>query len=169
MFQDEARFGRMSRPRRCWAPPKTRPVMENGYEREFTYAYGAVSPGDGQFDYRLCSKMNTLEMGAFLKQISEKYPGDAILMVVDGASSHKAKALEIPENIQLITLPPYSPQLNPQENVWDEIREKNFPNRVFSTMEAGISQLETGLQKLASIPTAVRSLTAWPWIKSILT
>lgn len=44
MFQDEARFGRMSRPRRCWAPPGTRPVMKNGYEREFTYVYGAVSP-----------------------------------------------------------------------------------------------------------------------------
>ena len=49
MFQDEARFGRMSRPRRCWAPAGTRPVMQNGCEREFTCVYGAVSPLEGDF------------------------------------------------------------------------------------------------------------------------
>ena len=50
MFQDEARFGRMVRIRRCWAPAPARPVMCNGYEREFGYVYGAVSPAEGQHD-----------------------------------------------------------------------------------------------------------------------
>ena len=168
MFQDEARFGRMARPRRCWAPKGSRPVMQNGYEREFTYVYGAVSPMDGAFDSRICDKMNTDEMGTFLDQISVKYPEDYILMVVDGASSHKAKALQIPDNIGLITLPPYSPQLNPQENVWDEVREKNFPNRVYSTMGAVRDQLRTGLAKLADASAAMTALTAWPWIRKIL-
>lgn len=168
MFQDEARFGRMSRARRCWAPAKCRPVMSNGYEREFTYVYGAVSPLEGDFDYRACEKMNTEEMGGFLQQISGKYPDEFILMVVDGASSHKAKALQIPENIHLILLPPYSPQLNPQENVWDEIREKNFPNRVFESMEAVREQLAKGLSAFAQNPAAVISLTAWPWITNVL-
>jgi hypothetical protein len=67
MFQDEARFGRMSRARRCWAPAKCRPVMSNGYEREFTYVYGAVSPLEGDFDYRACEKMNTEEMGVVVR------------------------------------------------------------------------------------------------------
>lgn len=169
MFQDEARFGRMSRPRRCWAPPGTRPVMQNGYEREFTYVYGAVSPMDGGMEWRLAPKMNTGEMGIFLRQVSERWPEDFILMVVDGASSHKAKALEVPENIALIPLPAYSPQLNPQENLWDEVREKNFPNRVFSTMEAVIGQLVTGMTNLCSKPERLISLTAWPWIKSVFT
>lgn len=168
MFQDEARFGRMSRPRRCWAPAGTRPVMQNGYEREFTYVYGAVSPLEGGFDYCLCEKMNTEHMGGFLKQVSEKYADEYILMVVDGASSHKAKALEVPANIALIALPAYSPQLNPQENVWDEIREKNFPNRVYGSMEAVREQLTAGLQTFANSPSSVTSLTAWPWIRSIL-
>ena len=168
MFQDEARFGRMSRARRCWAPAKTRPVMSNGYEREFTYVYGAVSPREGDFDYRVCQKMNTAEMGGFLHQISGKYPAEFILMVLDGASSHKAKALEIPGNIHLIPLPAYSPQLNPQENVWDEIREKNFPNRVFPSREAVREPLDQGLSAFASNPAAVTSLTAWPWIRLIL-
>jgi hypothetical protein len=168
MFQDEARFGRMSRPRRCWAPPGTRPVMQNGYEREFTYVYGAVSPMEGDFDHMICEKMNAEEMGRFLTQISDKYPQDFIMMVLDGASSHKAKALAVPENIHLIPLPAYSPQLNPQENVWDEIREKNFPNRVYSTMEAVISQLATGLENFAADPSKVTSLTAWNWIRKAL-
>lgn len=143
-------------------------MMLNGYEREFTYVYGAVSPLEGTLDYRLCSKMNTEEMGVFLRQVSDKYPDDYLLMVLDGASSHKAKALEIPANVALIALPGYSPQLNPQENVWDEIREKNFPNRVYDSMTAVIEQLKKGLAVFASATEAVRSLTAWPWIQTVL-
>ena len=142
--------------------------MENGYEREFTYVYGAVSPLEGEMEYRICEKMNTEEMGAFLGQVGACYPDDHILMVVDGASSHKAKALSIPDNISLILLPAYSPQLNPQENVWDEIREKNFPNRVFSTMEAVHEQLREGLAKFVADSKGVTSLTAWPWIRNVL-
>src|SRR5947209_1378225 len=63
MFQDEARFGRIVRPRRCWAPAPLRPVIGNGYEREFVYVYGAVSPLQGQLDWRLCREMNTVRMG----------------------------------------------------------------------------------------------------------
>jgi hypothetical protein len=55
MFQDEARFGRMARPKRCWAPASLRPVMGNGYERKFVYVYGAVSPLQGELDWRLSS------------------------------------------------------------------------------------------------------------------
>lgn len=168
MFQDEARFGRMSRPRKCWAPPGCRPVMENGYEREFTYVYGAVSPLEGSFDYRICEKMNTMEMGVFLEQVSAKYADEHILMVLDGASSHKAKALVIPTNVTLLPLPPYSPQLNPQENVWDELREKNFPNRVFSSMKTVVGQLVAGLENFAKGPEAIRSLTSWNWIVNAL-
>jgi hypothetical protein len=70
MFQDEARFGRMARPRRCWAPLPWRPVMLNGYERQFMYVYGAVSPLQGDLDWMICSEMNTVRMGEFLAQVS---------------------------------------------------------------------------------------------------
>ena len=50
IFQDEARFGRMARPKRCWVPASLRPVMGNGYEQKFVYAYGAVSPVEGELD-----------------------------------------------------------------------------------------------------------------------
>jgi len=115
MFQDEARFGRMARIRRCWAPAPLRPVVCNGYEREFTYVYGSVSPMHGELDWSLSDKMNTAQMAAFLSQVSQAHPQEFLVMVVDGASSHRAKELIVPENVRLISLPGYSPELNPQE------------------------------------------------------
>ena len=102
-------------------------MIDNGYERQFIYVYGAVSPLEGQLDWRLCREMNTVRMGEFLAQVSQAQPTDLIVMVLDGASSHKAKDRVIPENIRLLALPPYAPELNPQEHVWDELREKEFP------------------------------------------
>ena len=167
MFQDEARFGRMVRIRRCWAPEPARPVVCNGYEREFVYVYGAVSPIQGQLDWLITRQMNTEHMSAFLDQVSAAHRREFIIMVVDGASSHVSKELIVPENMRLVPLPPYAPELNPQEHVWDELREKLFPNRVFAKLQDVIDQLEVGLPSLACAKRALRSLTAWPWIVSL--
>jgi transposase len=70
-------------------------------------------------------------------------------MGVDGASSHVSQELIVPETMGLVGLPPYAPELNPQEHVWDELREKLFPNRVFAKLQDVIDQLEVGLPSLA--------------------
>lgn len=111
--------------------------------------------------------MNTPRMAEFLSQVSQAHPEDFIVMVLDGASSHKAKDLLIPDNIRLLPLPPYAPELNPQEHVWDELREKEFPNRVSNHLDAVIRQLQRGLPRLAADSERLRSLTAWPWIVSL--
>jgi hypothetical protein len=167
MFQDEARFGRMVRIRRCWAPALARPVVDNGYEREFTYVYGAVSPVEGQLDTMRCAKMDTAHMGQFLAQVSAAHAGEFLLMIVDGASSHVAKALVVPENLRLYRLPPYAPELNPQEHLWDELREKEFPNRVFADMTGVQRQLDAGLRRLAADHARIKSICAWPWIVAL--
>ena len=167
MFQDEARFGRMARIRRCWAPAPLRPTVRNGYEREFTYVYGAVSPQEGQLDWSLSEKMNTAQMNGFLLQVSQAHAQEFIVMVVDGASSHKAKELVVPENIRLIRLPGYSPELNPEEHIWDEVREKAFPNLVLDSMDLVVARLKAELSVLAAEPDRVRSITAWPWVVSL--
>jgi len=87
----------------------------------------------GQLDWSLSAKMNTTQMSAFLSQVSQAHPQEFIVMVVDGASSHKSKELVVPENIRLISLPGYSPELNPQEHIWDEVRDKQRVNP-FSTL-----------------------------------
>jgi len=167
MFQDEARFGRMARIRRCWAPAPLRPVVFNGYERQFTYVYGSVSPLQGDLDWSLTQKMNTAQMSAFLSQVSQAHSQEFIVMVVDGASSHKAKDLIVPENVRLIRLPGYSPELNPQEHIWDEVREKAFPNLVLDQMALVVERLRGGLSRLPADADRIRRIAAWPWIVSL--
>ena len=102
MFQDEARFGRMSDPRSCWAPMPKRPVVNLALIREFKYEYAAVSPWDGVLDYMTSEKMNTDNMSRFLDQIGKTHCQEFMVMILDGASSHKCKDLVVPENIALV-------------------------------------------------------------------
>ena len=83
---------------------------------------------------------------------------------MDGAPSHRSRQLEVPENMLLLYLPPYSPELNPVELLWDELREKEFANKVFDSLEAAIVQLVHGLWRLESSPSSLQSLTGWQWI-----
>lgn len=132
--------------------------------REFTYVYAAVTPSDGELVWEKCDAMNTENMGMFLAKVSSKFPRDYILMIVDGASSHKAKALQLPSNIQLHVLPPYSPELNPTELLWDELREKYFANIVFASMAGVCQQLEQGMEFYSTNQDVIASLAGWPWI-----
>lgn len=168
MFQDEARFGRMSDPRLCWAPLPLRPLVNLALVREFRYQYAAVSPWDGHLDYMTADKMNTGNMSKFLSQVSKAHLNDFCVMILDGASSHKSKDLIVPENIALILLPPYSPELNPAEQVWNQLRKNYFANRVFDSLDAATEQAERGLAEMAKNKTSVSTLTNWPWISAIL-
>lgn len=168
MFQDEARFGRMTDPRACWAPAPHRPVVDLALVREFRYEYAAVSPWDGCLDYMTAEKMNTESMSLFLKQISKAHRTEFIVMVLDGASSHKSKDLMIPENVSLVLLPPYSPELNPAEQIWNVLRRDYFANRVFDSLDAATKQAERGLAQMADNKKSIRQLTNWPWISAIL-
>ena len=132
--------------------------------REYTYAYAAVTPKDGAFDWMLTAKMDTLGMNAFLKHVADRHPSDYIVMVVDGASSHRSKDLRVPENMALVRLPAYSPELNPVERLWDEMREKDFANRVFDSLGAAMAQAAKGLKRLECSPASLCSLTGWDWI-----
>ena len=168
MFQDEARFGRMSDPRSCWAPTPMRPIVNLALIREFRYEYAAVSPWDGDLDYMTSEKMNTDNMSRFLDQVGKAHGQDFMVMVLDGASSHKCKDLVVPENITLVFLPPYSPELNPAELIWNELRRNYFVNRVFDSLNAATLQAENGLSRMSYDKKAVKSLTNWPWINAIL-
>jgi len=74
--------------------------------------------------------------------------------------------LTIPENIVLVFLPPYSPELNPAERIWNVLRRDWFANRVFDSLDAATAQAEQGLAAMAANQDAIRSLTNWPWISA---
>lgn len=164
MFQDEARFGRISRRRHCWAKRPLRPMVNTALTHQYTYAYGAVSPMDGRFDSLMLPHVNTECMQLFVNEISSRYPGENIVMVADGAGWHRSNSLTMPDNVRMHPLPPYSPELNPQEHLWDELREKFFHNQAFESIDALEDRLVAGLLHLEQHPDIVRSITAWPWI-----
>ena len=169
MFQDEARFGRISNPRPCWAPKGIRPYVAAQMIYEYTYVYAAINPQDGVLDSLILPRVDAEAMSIFLLEVSVRHSDEFIIMVVDGAGWHRAKDLKIPENICLLSLPPYSPELNPVEHLWEEIREKWFGNEVFRDMDAVENQLVNALVTLENDPERVRSLAGFDWIISCLT
>ncbi|MDD8019034.1 MAG: IS630 family transposase [Smithella sp.] len=168
MFQDEARLGRMSDPRSCWAPAPHRPVVNLALVREFRYEYAAVSPWDGCLDFMTAKKMNTDNMSRFLLEVSNVHKDEFVVMVVDGASSHRSKELKVPDNIALLRLPPYSPELNPAEQIWNKLRRDYFANRVFDSLDAATAQAVIGLEEMTANKSAIRQLTNWHWISAIM-
>lgn len=163
-FQDEARFGRISDPKRCWAPAWIRPLAALQIIREYTYAYGTSFPQTGESDYLILPDMQSVTMEYYLQEVSNRHHNAYILLVMDNASCHRTSTLKIPENIEILSLPAYSPDFNPQENMWDEIREKYFGNAVFKDMDAVEAQMIVALLACEGNTELVRSITGRDWI-----
>ncbi len=162
MFQDEAGFGRINKPKYCWCYPGLRPSVPCHHIREYRYAYGAVEPLTGESFFLVMPYSNTACMSLFLQKLSEDYPDDTILLVCDGASWHKSNTLVVPENIRLLFLPPATPEMNPIEQIWKEIRKRGFRNEVFQTLEKVMDRLCDTICSLS--PQTVKSITARDWI-----
>ena len=167
MFQDEARFGRINHPRRCWAPQGLRPEVPVQIVREYTYLFGATSPHDGVLDTLILPEVNAEAMSVFLAEVAQRHSQDYLLMALDGAAWHRARELVTPPNMGLVFLPPYSPELNPMEHIWEEIREKWFPNLVFNSLQAVEDRLVQAVLHLESQPQLVASITGFDWIVNI--
>ena len=165
-FQDEARFGRIDDLRRCWAPKGVRPLLKKQIVREYTYAYGAVCPSDGDSCFFVLPKLNKIWMNIMLEEMGTRYPNNYLLIVCDGASAHKISKEELTSNIELVSLPPYSPQLNPQENMWDDMREKFFYNVAFNSLSAVEDRLVDACNYYEDNPEIVKSISGWNWIVS---
>ena len=162
MFQDEAGFGRINKPKYCWCFPGLRPSVPCHHIREYRYAYGAVEPLTGESFFLVLPYSNTICMNLFLQKLSESYPDDCILLVCDGAAWHKAKALIIPGNIRLIFIPPATPEMNPIEQIWKEIRKRGFRNEVFQTLNDVVNRLCNTICSLSH--NIVQSITGRDWI-----
>lgn len=164
MFADEARFGRINRPRPCWAPIGIRPGVASQLIREYIYLYGAVCPKDGTCVYLIMPASNTACFQIFLDVLSRKFARQDILLVLDGAPNHRCGGLALPGNISPLFLPPYSPQLNPKENLWDEIREKIFKNYALKSIDAVRAKLHQAILYVERNPELVKSITTFPYI-----
>ena len=166
MFQDEAGFGRINKPKYCWCERGVRPSVPCHHIREYRYAYGAVEPLTGESRFLIMPYCNTECMNLFLKELSEQYLEDMILLCCDGAAWHKSKTLQVPENIVLFFILPYTPEMNPIEQIWKEIRKRGFKNELFSTLANVIARL---CETICSLSVeVVKSITGRDWIINCL-
>jgi transposase len=142
-FEDEARFGRISREMVCWVKSNMIPSVARQMVREYIYAYSAMSPQTGDCYSMISPYCNTEAMNEFLQQLSNYYSNYRIIIILDKAGWHISQSLEISNNIRLLHLNPYSPELNPVELLWREIRRKYFHNIIFENLD----EVENTLQK----------------------
>ncbi|HHK6812091.1 TPA: IS630 family transposase, partial [Streptococcus pneumoniae] len=165
MYQDEAGFGRISKLGSCWAPIGVGPHIHSHYIREFRYCYGAVDAHTGASVFLIAGGCNTEWMNVFLEELSQAYPYDYFLLVIDNAIWHKSSTLKIPTNIGFAFIPPYTPEMNPIEQVWKEIRKRGFKNKAFRTLEDVMNQLQDVIQGLEK--EVIKSIVNRRWTRML--
>lgn len=164
-FEDEGRFGRINKVSRCWVPADSRAIVCQQFIREYTYAFSALWPASGESYSSIAPLCNTEAMNRLLQGLSQAYGNDQLLLILDGAGWHKSKDLKQPSNIALLLLPPYAPERNPVEHLWDYIREqKQFNNYGFHSMDDLENQLHNVLAQLQHEKQYLQSLCSFNWM-----
>ncbi len=129
------------------------------------YVYTAVCPSLGKMTSLILPRSDTQMMNLFLRHVSEDYKDYFVVLILDQAGWHTSAGLEIPENIRLVYLPPYSPELNPVEHIWDYIRENDLSNKAFASLDQLEKALCRSLNKLENNPNLVKSMTDFPYLR----
>ena len=164
MFMDEARFGQQGTLTTVWAPTGSRPTAVRQTRYEWVYLYAAVEPDTGFNSALLAPHVNTGTMNAFLRVLSgEVGPNDFVVLIMDQAGWHKARALDVPDNIVILYLPPYSPELNPTENLWQFTRSHYTSNRAFDDYTHLLSGCGEAYRSLT--PEVIRSVCRCEYIE----
>ncbi len=163
-FQDEARVGQQGTLTRVWARRGTRPRAPRDTRYQWAYIFGAVCPARGTAAGLVMPFADTAAMNAHLAEIARTVAPDAhAVLVLDGAGWHGGHALVVPENLSLLLLPPYSPELNPVENVWQFLRANWLAVSVFGDYDAIVDACCDAWNRFAQRPNLVASITARQW------
>lgn len=180
-FQDEARVGQQGPLTRVWAERGTRPPRaprDTRYNWAFACSlepmafagslFGAVCPGRGVSAALVLPLANTEAMNAHLAEIAcAVAPGAHAIVVTDGAGWHGANALRVPENITIVTLPPYAPELNPVENIWAYLRANRLAISVFDKYDDIVARCCDAWNFFANDPSRVRSITEREYARAV--
>lgn len=156
-FQDESRFGLLTHIGRCLTAKGVRPVV--GYQHRFatTYLYGSYSPIDGSsFVWEINGTTSEI-FKEYLNAFSKEKPEEYKIVIIDNARFHSIKDGEVPENIYLLNIPPYTPELNPCEQVWQHIKAR-YKNQLFESMQdlkQWLWETVVGMQ-----PSTIKSITS---------
>jgi len=165
---DEARVGQQGTLTRIWATRGTRPRAMKDRRYTWTYLFGAVCPERGVGAAVVMPSVNIEAMNLHLTEISQAVTAGAhAVLVLDQAGWHTSPKLNVPENITLLPLPPYSPELNPVENLWAYLRGNFLSHRVWNSYDAIVQACCDAWNALMQIPERLTSITYRPWAKAV--
>jgi hypothetical protein len=170
-FMDEARIGQKGRLTHVWYQKGVRPrgVRQQGFAA--AHLFGAVCPERGEGVALVLPEVSTGAMDVFLAELSRAVPaGTHAALVLDGAGWHVSEDLTVPPNLTLIHPPPYSPELNPVERVWEYLRDRWLSHRVLAGgYDAVVDAACAAWNALLAEPGRLRSLTSFPWLPASVT
>ena len=163
--EDEARLGLKPVARRAWALKGTRPTSCGRQRFESLYVYGFARPATGRNLCLLLPKANAELMGEALAEFArwaDPEGAKVLVVLVDNAGGHVAKALQVPANVRLYRLPPCTPELQPAEHLWPLVREA-LANRDFDHLVGLAAKLRRRCNWLADHPEVVRGPVGFHW------
>jgi transposase len=164
-FQDESRFGQQGTTTNVWAKTGSRPTAVRQTEYQYLWVVGAVCPETGHAEGLLSPQLNTKSVNLFLEQFSQTVAeGEHAIMIWDGAGFHTSKQLQVPENVTLVQLPAYSPELNPIENLWHYLKSHFWSNRAYADYEALEAAAMTAWRKAALDNQLMKTVCAAPYL-----
>lgn len=153
-----------------WGERGSRPRAPRDQRYNWAYLFGAVCPDRATGAALVLPYANIQAMNLHLQEISTQIAPDAhAVLILDGAGWHKpGRKLTVPDNISLLFLPPYSPELNPVENIWQFLRQNFLANRVFATYDAIVDACCKAWNRLIAMPDRIRSITARDYAKAVI-
>lgn len=162
MAEDEARCGLISWHKRRYHPQGQRPVAEQQRKYQWTWLYSALQPSTGELFSLYLPRLDAACYEVFLAELAKAYPDDFIILIRDNAPAHRKTHLAVPDNIVHLPLPPYSPELNPVERLFRELRRR-LANRLFASVDELHKAISEFLQGYLDDPEALQLLTDFPW------
>ena len=164
-WQDEARVGQQGTLTRVWAERGSRPRAPRDQRYDWAYLFGAVCPARDTGAALVLPMVDSEMMNLHLAEIGRNVtPGSHAVIVLDGAGWHQTGGkLKLPHNISLLKLPPYSPELNPVENIWQYLRQNQLSNRVFDSYNAIVEACCHAWNTLAAEPGRIKSIATRHW------
>ena len=164
-YQDEARFGQQNSTTRLWAVRGTRPRAVKQQQFEYAYIFGAVCPATGATEALILPSINMEGMREHLSLISQRTErGRHVVIIVDGAGFHQEYLADEFENLTIIKLPPYSPELNPIEQVWSWIRQHCLANQCFKDYDDIVSKVCAGWNHFLTSCERVTKMCTRDWL-----
>jgi hypothetical protein len=163
-FQDEARVGQQGTLTRVWAKRGTRPRAMRDRRYTWAWLFGAVCPGRGVGAAVVLPHVDVEAMNIHLAEIGRRVAeGAHAVLVLDGAGWHTSPRLRVPDNVSLLPLPRYAPELNPVENVWEYLRQNRLSHRVWESYDAIVEACCDAWNTLMRSPEQIASITTRNW------